>query len=980
MHLRLKQPGFYHQLRQQLGEQLLTHAFDLGRYSTDASIYQVFPQAVVLPKNWQQVEQTLSIADRHNSSVTARGAGTSQAGQTANTGVIIDCKKHLNKIIDFDHVNALITVQPGMVLDELNHFLKPHGLWFAIDISTSSRATIGGMAANNAAGSRSLKYGMMRQQVHSYEWMYADGHIENIIANSLPSRLQKLSRLVNTQAEQILQQRPKVQRNVAGYNLDALVHRANQPSAYQEFFIGSEGTLGLFKSITLKLSPLLQGQVLAVVHFQRLSKAMNAVQHLLALQPNAIELMDHNLLSLAQTNTSFKTVLQQFVQGNPQAILLVEFSGDQLQIQQKLQQCEDIIASLGIHWQHKGQQWGGVKRITNPLLQNRIWQLRKHGLNIMMSMKTAQKPIAFIEDCAVPVQHLAAYTQGLTDIFKAHQTTGVFYGHAAVGTLHVRPVINLKQQLGLRQMQQIMQQATDLVKQFNGSHSGEHGDGIVRAYFHKKMLPTTEFKLMQQAKKLLDPNNRLNPNRLVNPPHFADAKLLRYPPNYQASKITEHFNWQEWQTTDMASPQIKQGMQAAVEMCNSNGACLKKRGGHMCPSYRASENEADSVRGRATSLRLALSGQLGGEALNSSAMAKTLQHCVSCKACQSECPMGVDMAKLKAEVMAQQRLHSKLTWQQRLQHKLVGQLPFYAPKLHAVAKLINAANNAKTLRQLNQLLTGFSADRQLPNWATTSYLASSKKPLQAVTDKRKQVFLFADTFNNHFEVDNLLAAEKLLTALGFTVVNYLVKQPLCCGRTLIATGQLAQAKQQLQHTTRQFKQLISQGISVVGLEPSCIFSFRDEALSLLSDWTMEQAKHIFYIDEFLQQLATPEQQRLQAILAKLPKRDYHLHSHCHQKAAKATEATVALLQQIPNSRLTHIDSGCCGMAGQYGFLQENQSMSRNMAELVLLPHIRQLNPQTTQLLATGSSCRYQIQHLSDNQPLHPIRLINQALT
>ncbi|MFL6832413.1 MAG: FAD-binding and (Fe-S)-binding domain-containing protein, partial [Xanthobacteraceae bacterium] len=649
-------PGLERRLKAHLLGEVEFDAFTRGRYATDASHYQVMPLGVVAPRSVKEAEHALAIAREEGVSVLARGAGTSQAGQAVNSSLVIDCSKYLDHLIELDVSGRRCVVEPGIVLDELNRRLKPHGLWFPVDISTASRATIGGMVGNNACGARSLRYGNTRENVVSIDAVLADGtgaHFGPVArdlsdlppTSPLPPLARDLLQLAAREADEIEARFPKVQRRVGGYNLDSLVPGRNDLNL-AHILVGSEGTLAFSTRIELKLSPVLGRRAVGACHFGSFFRAMDAAQHIVKLAPIAVELVDRTMLGLARDIAMFRPTIDAVVRGDPEAVLFVEFAeDDQYHNLRRLMELKDLMGSLGFGWDKTGAKWGGVIEIFDPKLQTAITEMRTAGLNIMMSMKEEGKPVSFVEDCAVPLEHLAEYTAKLTDIFAKHGTRGTWYAHASVGCLHVRPVLNLRREHDVKAMRAIAEEAFDMVLAYKGSHSGEHGDGIVRSEFHEKMFGTRLMRAFEAVKERFDPKGLYNPGKIVRAPKFDDRRLLRYGPDYRAENIRTSLDWS-------AYPGVGDGFQGAVEMCNNNGACRKLEGGVMCPSYRATRNEKDVTRGRANTLRLAISGQLGPDALASDDMMETLKLCVSCKACRHECPTGVDLAKMKIEVLA----------------------------------------------------------------------------------------------------------------------------------------------------------------------------------------------------------------------------------------------------------------------------------------------------------------------------------------
>src|SRR5436190_1967064 len=662
-------------LSREITGEVLFDSFNRGRYATDASFYQIVPAGVVIPRNMDEALRPLAGCRDAGRVVTLRGGGTSRCGQTVNHGVIVDLSKHLNRIVSLDVANHSCVVEPGIVLDDLNRQLKKHGLWFPVDISTASRATIGGMAGNNSCGGRSLRYGTMRDNTRSMDAALADGTLLHF--GEMPRDLAQINSsdgglelfrdmldLGAREAAEIAEKFPKLQRRVGGYNLDALVPR-NAPNNMAHLLVGSEGTLAFTTQVELKLWPVIRNKVLGVCHFGSFYQAMDAAQHLVKLRPIAVELVDRTMLALGREIAMFEPIIATAVRGDPDAVLLVEFAEeDQLENVRRLKALGGLMADLGFGWANPQRKWGGVVEIIDPGLQTGIAEFRAAGLNVMMSMKQEGKPVSFVEDCAVPLPHLADYTERLNAIFAKHGTRGTMYAHASEGCLHVRPVLNLKLEKDVKAMRAMAEEAFAMVREYKGSHSGEHGDGLVRSEFHETMFGKRIIADFREVKQRFDPDKTLNPGKIVDPPKMDDRSLFRYPPDYRVSELKTVLDWS-------AYPGAGGGFQGAIEMCNNNGAYRKLEGGVMCPSYRVTRDEKDVTRGRANTLRLAISGQLGDDALTSEEMAETLRLCVSCKACRRECPTGVDMARMKIEVQAARVAKRGLS----LHDRLIGYLP-----------------------------------------------------------------------------------------------------------------------------------------------------------------------------------------------------------------------------------------------------------------------------------------------------------------
>ena len=940
---------------------VLTDAFSRGRYATDASFYQIVPEAVVVPRRADDVAATLAFAREAGVPVTARGGGTSQAGQTINRGVVIDYSKHLNAVRSLDVEGRRAVVEPGLVLDALNRRLKPHGLSFPVDVSTASRATIGGMAANNSCGGRSIRHGRMRENVEAIDALLADGtrarfgpvERASAMANQggpVEALVRDMLSLGEREAEEIEARFPKLLRRVGGYNVDALVPDG-PANNLAHLLVGSEGTLALTEAVELRLAPLPRDKVVGVCHFPTFRDAMEATQHLVALGPSAVELVDRTMIELGRAIPALSPSLDAFVRGDPAALLLVEFAEDEpSENRRRLKGLHDVMADLGFAWD--GPREGGVLDAHDQGLQQKITEVRTQGLNIMMSMRSEGKPVSFVEDCAVALPDLPDFTDRLTAVFERHGTTGTWYAHASVGLLHVRPVLNLKEEAGARALRAIAEEAFAIVAEYRGSHSGEHGDGIVRSEFHERMFGARMVRAFEEVKRRFDPEGVLNPGRIVDPPRMDDRTLFRFPPGYRREPVRTHLDWGGWPG----------GLHGAAEMCNNNGACRKHVGGAMCPSYRVTRNERDVTRGRANTLRLALSGQLGPDALASDEMAETLKLCVSCKACKRECPMAVDMAAMKLEAAAARVAKHGLSPRDRL----IAHLPRYAALASRAPWLMSARDRLPGAARLSEWVAGLAADRPLPRWSTRPF----REP--ARDDPAPEVILLADTFNRWFEPDHLRDASALLRAGGFRLgfARARAGRPLCCGRTYLAAGLVEEARAEMARTVAAIRPALDAGITVVGLEPSCLLTFRDEAPRLLPDWSEEDGRRVVLLEEHL----APRAERLP--LGPLPGRAW-LHGHCHQKAAGVMGPVEALLRAVPELEVSPIESSCCGMAGAFGYQAETAEVSRAMGELSLLPAVRAAAAQDW-IVADGTSCRHQIADGAGRRAVHAATLLRAA--
>jgi FAD/FMN-containing dehydrogenase/Fe-S oxidoreductase len=991
-------------LRREIRGEVLFDAASRGRYATDASIYQIEPVGVVVPQTEEDARIAIQIAAAEGVPILPRGGGTSQCGQTVGAALVIDNSKYLNQLVAFEKEARTAVVQPGMVLDQLNAYLRPHGLWFPVDVSTSAQATLGGMAGNNSCGSRSIRYGNMVHNVLGIDALLADGSEFHFGASdqlagaprAYWALIERVHAIVRREAAEIEARWPKVLRRVQGYNIDMVqpgAEGAMLPHNLAHLLVGSEGTLAYSRRIHLALAPLPRHKTLGVCHFPAFHQSMQAPQHIVKLGPTAVELVDRTMIELARGNAAFKPIVNRFLKGDPDAILLVEFAGDDRGEQlAKLKQLVELMAELGFP--------GGVVEITDAALQKEVWEVRKAGLNIMMSMKGEGKPVSFIEDCAVPLEHLAEYTDKLTQVFARHGTRGTWYAHASVGTLHVRPVLNMKEG-GAQQMRAIAEEACELVKRYKGAaYSGEHGDGLARSEWIEPIIGARLMRALEEIKDLFDPRGLMNPGKIVRGSKQDDRSLFRFNPGYAAQQLDTALDWSEWNAPGAAGPGAasrrgpetsaasSRGFVAAVEMCNNNGHCRKFDAGTMCPSYRATGNERDLTRGRANTLRLALSGQLGADAFTSEAMHEAMDLCVSCKGCKRECPTGVDMAKMKIEFLHHYHKHHGLS----LKDRLIAYLPRYAPWAARLPWLANLRDALPGLAALSESLLGLSAKRSLPKWRGDPFLSSTHASAKRAGEEQREVVLLVDTFNNYFEPDNARAALAVLEAAGYRV--HLARaadsdRPLCCGRTFLASGLVDEARIEARRTVGALQPYVERGLPIIGLEPSCLYTLRDEFKSMLPGANTEAlAARAVLFEEFL--AAEHQAGRLKLKLKPLPQKKALLHGHCHQKAFGAMPQVAQVLGLVPELKVETVESSCCGMAGAFGYEAAHYDVSMKMAEASLLPAVRKTDADTL-LVADGTSCRHQIHDglrigggppasVAQREAMHVARVLARALS
>jgi FAD/FMN-containing dehydrogenase/Fe-S oxidoreductase len=979
------------------GEVLFTPA-DRGRYATDASIYQVIPLGVFVPRDTQDVAIAMDICRDLVVPIVPRGGSTSQCGQTTGAGLVIDHSKYVRNVLQIDTEQRTVEVEPGLVLDHLNAQLKSTGLWFPVDVSTSAQATIGGMAGNNSCGSRSIAYGNMVHNVLGATARTSDGTVMQLGRFDVSSgRARAVGEFVQQLAMQLQPEIethwPKVLRRVAGYNLDIFCNQNERPYTSDgsvnlaHLLIGSEGTLAMTQSLTLQLAELPRSKVLGVVNFPTFYQAMDAAQHIVKLGNGtltAVELVDRTMIDLSLQNPAFAPTIRTALAGEPEAILLVEFAGaDKEVIKPHMRQLVELMGDLGLP--------NSVVEMIDDAPQKNLWEVRKAGLNIMMSLKGDGKPVSFIEDCAVPLVHLAEYTNALTEVFKRHGTKGTWYAHASVGTLHVRPILDMRRD-GAQKMRQIGEEASELVRKFKGAYSGEHGDGLCRGEWIEWQFGPRINDAFRQIKQHLDPLNLLSPQRIIDPPKMDDTRLMRYGNNYQVIPIKTALDWSAWNVhNDPATEKTtapgtgedpSHGLAKAVEMCNNNGTCRKFDAGTMCPSYRVTRDEKHLTRGRANTLRLALSGQLGVDGLANPDVMDALDLCVGCKGCKRDCPTGVDMARMKVEATHHFKSHYGFT----LKDKLIAYLPRYAPWAAKFAGVLNLRNQFPWLAKIAESMTGLSAQRSWPTWQSHHFFSQPPSGVskEEVLKATKPVVLFVDTFNGFFESHNANAALGVLQAAGYSVhiaakdAHSGAQGHLCCGRTFLANGMVEQARQQAQELVDALVPFADKGIAIVGLEPSCLLTLRDEALVLgLGESAELISQQAVLFEEFLANELKAGMLEVLKKNLKPAEKNILLHGHCHQKAFGLMPSVLEVIQLIPQAKPQLIERLACGMAGSFGYEASHHDVSMQMAELNLLPAIR--NQSDAIVVADGTSCRHQIADGTAREAIHVAQLLSDHL-
>ena len=932
-------------------------------YSTDASVYQIEPTGVVIVRSRNDVVRTIEIARRHGVSITARGGGTSQAGQAIGAGLQLDTAKYFNRMLEVNTAERWARVEPGIVLDELNAQLLPHRLKFAPDISTASRATVGGMISNNSSGARSVLYGKTIDHVLDLHVALSDGAIVHLrpltpdsldavcAADTLEGRCYRtVRRLGGDHAVEVDRRYPKILRRVGGYNLDAFTD-PRRPFNLANLIVGSEGTLGVVVEARVNLVPLPTATAVLTIEFDDLLDALGATPVLLEHRPAAIEVMDRFILDHARESPALDAVRRAVLLGDtPGALLCVElYADDTAELPGRLDAIERDLVARGIK--------ARTSRALDPSAQARIWQLRQSSLGLSMAMKGDAKSVSFVEDTAVAPDRLRDYIARFLEIVRRHGSTTGVYAHASVGCLHVRPVVNLKTDAGVHQFEAIANDIADLVLEFGGALSGEHGDGLVRGPFIERMFGSELYAAFRTIKQTFDPTSLFNPGKIVDSPPL--TANLRYGASYRTPDPRTFFDYGEYG-----------GLGRAVEMCSGVGACRKTLEGTMCPSYMATRDEAHSTRGRANALRLAMTGRLGEAGLGDDGVFETLDLCLECRACKAECPVGVDMARFKSEFLADYYGRHGTP----IRARVLGRIHELSAWVSPVARLVNPWLTSRWLRAVNEHLLGLDRRRALPAWATRTLTVQWRQ--RPAAGGPSSVVLFNDTFTNYYHPEIGMATAALCDRAGIGVT---LGPDVCCARPLISQGLLAQARRRAADTVQQLYPLAAAGKRIVVLEPSCLSALRDDLPALLRGTAQRQAHDVadacLLFEEWLEGALDNGQAEL--VFRPGPKR-LLLHGHCHQKSLGLVASARSLLARIPGAEVIDLDAGCCGMAGSFGYAREHFDISRRIGERRLLPVARALKPDEM-LVASGVSCRHQVRDLAGVSPRHPAELLASLL-
>ena len=946
------------ELKKRVEGEILFDRYSRLLYSTDASIYQIEPIGVVVPRHKGDVQAVIEIANKLSVTVLPRGGGTSLAGQTVGHSIVLDFSKYMQNVLEVNRDELWCRVQPGLVQDELNAYVRGIGLQFGPDTSTSNRATIGGMIGNNSAGAHSLTYGKTLDHVIELTVLLADGS-EAVLKDVSPEAVQSKSRvdsiegrayrevfrLAQQHKNEILDRYPKIMRRVSGYNLDEFVKP--QPFNLSRMLVGSEGTLATIVEAKMRLVPKPKWTAMDVIHFNDDIEALECAQVILQTRPYAMESTDKMVLNLARGNIEQSRRLG-FVQGNPDSLLMVEYAGEtEEEVRDQVYKLEDV---------RKREKIGYAATMAfKPEEVKAIWGVRKAGLGLLLGIKGDKKPIAFVEDTAVEPAKLPEFIRRFKEVVSRHDTVAGYYGHCSVGCMHIRPLINLKEVTEKEKMVAIANDITELVLEFNGALSGEHGDGLARSHFNAKLFGPALYDAFRQIKRAFDPKNIMNPGKIVDAPAMTES--LKISPQYKP--------WEPRTTLDFAG---QGGFARSVEMCSGMGECRKKLDGTMCPSYMGTLDEEHSTRGRANALRNAISGRAPQEEFTGKRLYEVMDLCLECKACKAECPSNVDMAKLKYEFLDHYHRANGLP----LRNRMFGGIEKVNRIGSALAPVSNWIASSGINRWLMEIFAGIDRRRPLPQFAGENFAEWFRKHQAAGDGSRGEVLLFHDTFNNFNTPNVAIAATRFLEKSGYRV---LLADKKCCGRPMISKGMLGEARENAAWNVDKLAPHAEKGIPIVGLEPSCLLTLRDEYPELIPTTAAKKvAVNSFLFDEFV--MREHNEGRLILQSHRNGKKAL-LHGHCHQKALVGTAPTIAMLKKA-GYEVSEIDSGCCGMAGSFGFEKEHYDLSIKIGNRRLVPALKAAGADA-EIVAPGISCRQQIDHLAGRKAKHPAELLLEGI-
>ena len=956
---------------QQLVEELTSHVqgevrFDkMSRalWSTDASIYQIEPVGVVLPKSNDDVIAVLETAHKYGVSVLPRGGGTSLAGQTVGESIILDFSRYMRDVVEINADEGWVRTQPGIILDELNQILAPHNVLFAPDPSTSSRGNVGGALGNNSCGAHSIMWGKTVDNVHELDVILSNGDTATfgqLTGDSLEAKMRgsafegdiyrSLFEIGEANRDEVLSRYPKIQRRVSGYNLDEFVGGNNFNMA--RFVVGSEGTLVTITEAKLRVVPTPKYKGLAVLHCLELIESMEATVAALDLDPSAIELIGSMIIRQAQSNLAYSRITD-FIEGQPEALLAIELVADS---ENELEHKFNLLKA-----KMTGGGWGySLVWMTDSSDQEKVWDVRKAGLGLMMNVPGDAKPLPFVEDTAVSPNVLPEFVRRFDSIVRKHGTEAGYYGHASVGCLHIRPLINLKNQEGIDRMVAISDEISDLVLEFGGSMSGEHGDGLVRSGYNEKMFGSQIYQAFRDVKTTFDPKRIMNPGKIVDSPPMTEN--LRYGTTYRTLSPETGFKFSE-----------EGNFATAIEMCNGQGACRKVHGGTMCPSYMATRDEEHSTRGRANALRAAMSGAIPTDMLTSDRLYQVMDLCLECKACKAECPSNVDMAKLKYEFL--NIYHSENGY--KLNNRFFGNVDLLSKIGSFFAPISNWIMNTSLSKQVLEKTIGIDKRRHLPNFAPQTFQQwfRSRDGKTIPKTPKGLVVLFPDTTTNYNHPELGIATVNIIEKLGYKVI---LPDSRCCGRPMLSNGMMSHAKSNVDFNISSIYPYIEMGAKLVGIEPSCVLGFISDFTDLASEpeKAKEISKNTMLIEDFFLYAIKKEEQFQFSNPPQGQKVAFH--GHCHQKALVGTTSAMEVLKTIPGVESMEIKSGCCGMAGSFGFYKDHFDISMQIGEDTLFPAIRKENEDVI-IVSEGVSCRQQIQQGTKRETKHLVELLSEYI-
>ena len=925
-------------------------------YSTDASIYQIEPAGVITPKSKEDVSLIIEAANQFDIPILSRGGGTSLAGQTVTPGIVIDFSKYMNNITHINLEEHSVTTEPGIIIDQLNNSIKHLGVQFAPDPSTSNRATVGGAIGNNSCGSHSILWGKTVDNVISLQTILSDGSNVNFGITDIKSidKADNINNLENTiyawvkeinhsKSKYIVENYPKISRRVSGYNLDEITDENHLNLA--GLLVGSEGTLVTVTEAKVKVVPIPKHKALVIAHFSSLYQSMEATVELVNLGPSAIELVDKSILRPAKSNLGYSRLMN-FVTGDPEAILIVEVnSDDELELNSKLSLVTNKLKSSGLCYE--------VTQIIDPSEQAKVWAVRKAGLGLMMNVKGNAKPLPFVEDTAVDTTLLPEYVKRFDEIVKEHGTSAGYYGHASVGCLHIRPLINLKAEDGIDKMFSISESISDLVLEFGGSLSGEHGDGIVRSNWNKKMFGNDIYRIFKSLKTTFDPKSLMNPGKIVD--SYKMTENLRISPEIKIKEITGHFSFSE-----------EGGFSNAIEMCNGQGACRKLDGG-MCPSYMATLDEEHSTRGRANALRALISNRIPWNSINTKRMYDVLDLCLECKACKSECPSGIDMAKMKYEFLSKYYKHNGLP----LRNKMFGSIANFSKLGSFFAPISNWILSSDEFKSYLESVLGVTKNRNLPPFASQTFNQWFKTREQSQIESENKIAIFIDTFTNYNYPNIGKSATLLLEKLGYQVIIPKIK---CCGKPFMSQGMTEKAIYNANYNVEQLYPYVDNGIEILGLEPSCTLTLKEDYPDLIPNNPKAKSlsNKIIQSEDLIQQCVAELNDEYFT-----PPGNIFYQNHCHQKSLVGS--AINKLMTIPDCQPVEVGTGCCGMAGSFGFEKEHYDISMKIGEINLFKQLDAISSED-QIVASGISCRQQIEHSINRKPQHLIEFLLSTFT